>query len=297
MEHGFLPQYAAPCASDPSVTSPPPRYPRGVETMLAGGAGRLSAAEKGKEKADAYLPGAGARGEPRPWDDARWCDGASVRRRPLGPSAPSEIEELPPSPPRPSRLLAPNAAATAAGTADMAVELERKEMELAVMASRLEQLRRERGGGGASSRFPEALPRRQDAGEVGTLCDRLVATRLQREEMRPLMESLEARKRKNSKVVGTSNWSHITLVITLASGSVLLILFLTQLPPRYRTHILGAINFLWILSSIAICHQMFVESRTAKGFNGHVARFLSVCFLLLVLYISRLVLLLYRFDQ
>ncbi|CAN6197005.1 unnamed protein product [Urochloa humidicola] len=138
--------------------------------------------------------------------------------------------------------------------------------------------------------------------KVGTMRDGLVALRLQQEEKQALRKSLEARQRKNSKVGGTGNWDLIISVIAVTSESVLLILFWTQLlPPRYRTHIVGAIGVLWILGSIAICRQLFGESRTSKGFNRHVARFLSVCFLLLALYslylISQLVLLLYRFDQ
>ncbi|CAN6171076.1 unnamed protein product [Urochloa humidicola] len=323
--------------------------------------GRLSAAEKGKQKADAILPGAAALrpaprlsptteieevppsppplvalsqlernqaalgclhaelqqlrgglggdavrsppkrlrgGEPRPWDEARWCADTDVRHRPLGPSAAS-ASELPPSPPPPpSRLLAMNAAAAA--LAGMAAELERKEVELAVMASRLQQLRRERGGGGgASSGRTEGEPRRQDedAGEaaaaeidmlerkVGTIRDGLVAFRLQQQEMLALMESLEAWERKNSsKISGTCNWNRIILVIAFTSGSVLLILFRTMLPLRCLTHILGAITVLSIFGIIAFCCQLFGKSEATKGFSSHIPQLMCVCFLLLVTY-------------
>ncbi|CAL5078565.1 unnamed protein product [Urochloa decumbens] len=309
MEYGFLPSYAAaPCASDSSVSSPPPLNPRGVGTMHAGDGGRLPGA--GARGVLHHAPwDAGARGEPRPWDDARRWTGAGVRRHPLRPNAASEIEELPPSPPPPSsRFLAPNAAAAAAaagaGLAGLEAELEIKEVELAAMASRMQLLCREL----ASPR----CPRRQDAGEVaeiemlerkvGTMRDGLVALRLQQKEMQALMESPEAWERKNSsKIGGTCNWNHIISVIALASGSVLLIVFRTLPPLRYLTHTIGAIGVLWILGSFDICRQMYGESMTRKGCSRRVAQFMCMCFLLLALFdmclISRLVLLLYRFDR
>ncbi|CAN6181404.1 unnamed protein product [Urochloa humidicola] len=211
-------------------------------------------------------------GEPRPEDEARWCAGAGAPRRPLGLSAASEIEEVPHSPPPPSRgLIAANAAAAAAGPAGMTGELERKRAAvLAAMASRrLQQLcpdgepRRQEAGGAASIEMLE--------GEAGTMRDRML--RLQQEELQALGESLHAweefwkpvpvHQRKNSKIGGTCNWIRIISGIAFASG-------------------------------IAICWKLFGESRTTKGFCRHVAQFMCVSFLLLVLYsiylISRLVL-------
>ncbi|TKW30640.2 hypothetical protein SEVIR_2G053001v4 [Setaria viridis] len=132
--------------------------------------------------------------------------------------------------------------------------------------------------------------------------DRMVALRLQEEELRAFTESLKAwedfwkpvpvPQRKNSKVGGTCNWKRIISAITFASGLVLLILFRTLLPLHYLTHIVGAIiSVLWILgTSIAFCRQLYGTSRTIKGFSRHVARLLCVCFLLIVLYVLYLVL-------
>ena len=248
---------------------------------------RLSAAEKGKQKADADLPCdvAGALRRPAPGtgpdteiDEAPpsppplpprllaararqllrneatlgrlpaelqqlrgELDGrAGVPRHPLGPSAASEIEEVPPSPPPPSRLLALNEArglgglgAAVAGLGGMVDELRRKEAALALLVSQLQQLRWERGEGASrfpgsegASRFPGSEPRQEHAGaaglqmlerEMGTIHeslnssrDRMLALRLQEEEVQAYRESLKAREefwkpvpvhqRKNSKV-------------------------------------------------------------------------------------------------
>ncbi|KAF8732166.1 hypothetical protein HU200_016135 [Digitaria exilis] len=242
-------------------------------------------------------------GEPRrAWDDAMCFaggDGAS-RRRPLGPSAAvPEIEELPPSPP-PSRLPAPNAAAGVwpEGLESSMEDVRRIQARLAVLRSQLAQLRVGNGeagagaGGGAAVGHGLGMMAEES---LSTRRDRLVALRLQAEEMETFRDSLKGKAsaeefwkpvrvphRNNSKIGGTYNWKQIVFVTAFISGLVLLIRAL--LPVHYlTTHTASAVGSM--IFHIAIFRQLSGTSMTTKGFSRRVARFMCVCSLLLALYV------------
>lgn len=218
-----------------SSDSPPPASPalaaaadrrRGTRKPYeAMHGGRLSAAEKGKQKAadDADLPPAAlvlqSAGEPRPaGEDAAANGGGSGSGLPrhllLRPtSGTSEIEEAPPSPPPgpgPSRLPALKAEDAAAGLAAVAgLESRMRELQ-AALDSRLRELELLRRPGSEGCKDVEASKRRRDGAaepevggaevqvlqhhlgavqeKVSGMKDTVLALRLQAEEMQALEE-------------------------------------------------------------------------------------------------------------
>ncbi|KAG2631961.1 hypothetical protein PVAP13_2NG052800 [Panicum virgatum] len=190
----------------------------------------------------------------------------------------------------------------------MVDELRRKEAALALLVSQLQQLRWERGEG--ASRFRGSEPRQEHAGaaglqmlerEMGTMHeslntsrDRMLALRLQEEEVQAYRESLKAREefwkpvpvhqRKNSKISGICNWERLVSVIAFANGLVLFFQIRALLPVNQLIHVISAIVACWMLGSIAFCCRLLgASSRSTKGFSLHFAGSMCVSLLLLVL--------------
>ncbi|RLN36203.1 uncharacterized protein C2845_PM03G21100 [Panicum miliaceum] len=131
--------------------------------------------------------------------------------------------------------------------------------------------------------------------------DRMLALRLQEEEVQAYRESLEALEefyklvpvpqRKNTKISGICNWKLLVPVMAFANGLVLLVQFRALNPVHHLTHFVGAIAACWMLGSIAFCCRLLgTSSRSTKGFRLHFGRLICACFLLLVLFVFYLIL-------